>query len=56
MLLKLYRDWGKEVTGTGEKMNIWRKAAGLPVEKKGVRERIEGAVHGNGKANGGSRQ
>lgn len=55
MLLKLYRDWGKEVTGAGEKMSVWRKAAELPVDKKGVRERIDGAAHGNGKANGSSR-
>ncbi|ORY57404.1 cyclin-like protein, partial [Leucosporidium creatinivorum] len=56
MLLKLYQDWGKELTGTGEKMGVWRKAAGLPIDKKGVRERIEGAAHGNGRANGDSKQ
>jgi hypothetical protein len=61
-LLQLYRDWGGgEVTATSEQetgrgglpLSVWRRAAGLPIEKSGVRQRIEGANgHSNGREDG----
>lgn len=47
-LLKLYQDWGKDLTGNAEKVTVWRKAGSLPTDKKGVREKIEAAGQRNG--------